>query len=245
MKAANEMPLMESATSSIPSPIRSQITIRQNDECAAEVPQIASWRYQFVKRSIDLMSSMLLLAIAVLPGLLIAGCIVLTSRGGVFYREERIGQDGRHFRIWKFRTMKTKSGQQANLHRSQSGAVVLEWRMQKGLYDPRITRIGSFLRRWSLDEMPQLINVFRGEMSLIGPRPIVDAETTFFGNRLRYYLAAKPGISGLWQVSGRSNVGYQHRAWLDELYVRSWSLRFDARIFICTLPVVLQKIGAY
>lgn len=245
MKAAQAQPLDEEISISLHQEPLRQAGTEEEGIFAADVPFISSWRYQFVKRLLDLAGAAVVLTLMALPCLLIAGCVACTSPGGVFYREERIGQDGRRFKIWKFRTMKVNASQQAKVYASHSGGVVLEWRMQKRLHDPRITIIGGFLRRWSLDEMPQLINVLRGEMSLIGPRPIVEAETVLYGNRLRYYLAAKPGLSGLWQVSGRSNVGYQHRAWLDELYVRSWSLRSDARIFLRTFPAVLQREGAY
>jgi lipopolysaccharide/colanic/teichoic acid biosynthesis glycosyltransferase len=126
----------------------------------------------------------------------------------------------------------------------QSGAKVLEWRMKKHLRDPRITAVGRVLRSLSLDELPQLLNVLRGEMSLIGPRPIVKSETVFYGDLLSYYLAATPGLSGLWQVSGRSGVDYDERAQLDASYVQSWSLRADAGIFLRTIPAVLGRVGA-
>ena len=116
--------------------------------------------------------------------------------------------------------------------------------MRKHLRDPRITAIGGFLRRWSLDEIPQLFNVLRGEMSLVGPRPIVETETAFYGDLLPYYLAASPGLSGLWQVSGRSRVDYDRRAKLDALYVQSWSLGADFNILFRTIPAVLSRVGA-
>jgi len=116
--------------------------------------------------------------------------------------------------------------------------------MCKQRRDPRITAVGGFIRRWSLDELPQLLNVIRGEMSLICPRPIVEAEARFYGNLLAFYLAATPGLSGLWQVSGRSNVDYAERAKLDALYVRSWCLEADLDIFFRTIPAVLSRIGA-
>jgi undecaprenyl-phosphate galactose phosphotransferase len=116
--------------------------------------------------------------------------------------------------------------------------------MQKQFKDPRITAIGGFLRSWSIDELPQLINVLRGEMSLIGPRPIVAAETDFYGDLLSFYLAATPGLSGLWQVSGRSQVDYDERAKLDARYVRFWSLKNDMEILFRTIPAVLGRVGA-
>ena len=117
--------------------------------------------------------------------------------------------------------------------------------MRKQGRDPRITAVGGFLRRWSMDEIPQLLNVLRGEMSLIGPRPIVEAETRFYGDLLSYYLAATPGLSGAWQVSGRSEIGYNDRARLDALYVSLWSARTDISILLRTVPAVLGRIGAY
>jgi undecaprenyl-phosphate galactose phosphotransferase len=121
---------------------------------------------------------------------------------------------------------------------------VLQWRIRKHGNDPRITPIGRFLRRWSLDELPQLHNVLRGEMSLIGPRPVIKAETHFYKHLLPYYLAAKPGLSGLWQVSGRSDLDYDERAGLDTKYVETWSLRSDFKILLRTIPVVLGRVGA-
>jgi undecaprenyl-phosphate galactose phosphotransferase len=116
--------------------------------------------------------------------------------------------------------------------------------MNKRHHDPRVTLIGRFLRRWSLDEVPQVFNVLRGDMSLIGPRPIVKAETYFYKHLLSFYLAATPGLSGLWQVSGRSDLDYSERAKLDATYVQNWSLREDFGIFIKTIPAVLGRKGA-
>lgn len=121
---------------------------------------------------------------------------------------------------------------------------MLEWRMRKDLKDPRITAVGGFLRRWSLDEFPQLFNVLRGEMSLVGPRPIVKKEMLFYGNLLQHYLAVAPGMSGLWQVSGRSDIDYDERVKLDAFYVESWSLTFDLAILCRTVPAVLSRNGA-
>jgi lipopolysaccharide/colanic/teichoic acid biosynthesis glycosyltransferase len=205
---------------------------------------VDSWRYRYVKRAFDVLCALMLTTIFAIPGLLIAATILLTSEGPVFYREERIGRDGRPFRIWKFRSMYRNAARRGSIAGTQPGDNVLQWRMRKHLRDPRITVIGGILRRWSLDELPQLFNVLGGEMSLIGPRPIVEAETTFYGNLLPFYLAATPGLSGLWQVSGRSSVDYPKRAKLDALYVRSWSLETDLSILFRTIPAVLSRIGA-
>jgi lipopolysaccharide/colanic/teichoic acid biosynthesis glycosyltransferase len=210
----------------------------------AEDFPVESWRYRYVKRALDVVLAFIFMVFFAIPGLLIAVAVLLTSEGPVFYRETRIGRDGLVFRIWKFRSMHRHAAQRARIGAQQLGGTVLEWRMRKHFDDPRITLIGRGLRRWSLDELPQLINVLRGEMSLIGPRPIVEAETTMYGDLLHFYLAALPGMSGLWQVSGRSNIDYGVRAKLDASYVRSWSLRSDFSILFRTLPAVLSRKGA-
>jgi lipopolysaccharide/colanic/teichoic acid biosynthesis glycosyltransferase len=209
----------------------------------SETP-LKSWRYQHVKRAFDVLCSLIMILVFAIPGLLIAAAIALTSGGPVFYREERIGRDRRPFRIWKFRSMYSDAAEWARIAEVNPGGKVLEWRMRKHLRDPRITAIGRFLRSWSLDELPQLFNVLRGEMSLIGPRPIVEAETVFYGDLLEFYLAATPGLSGLWQVTGRSHVDYAKRGRLDATYVQSWSLKLDFIILFRTVPAVFGRIGA-
>ena len=210
---------------------------------SAESP-LDSWRYRYVKRAFDLLCALIMIAVFALPGLLIAAVILLTSRGPVFYREERIGRDGRPFQIWKFRSMYRHAARRGSIGGWQPSGTVLQWRMRKHLKDPRITQIGGILRRWSLDELPQLFNVLHGEMSLIGPRPVIEAETSQYGNLLPFYLAATPGLSGLWQVSGRSDIDYAVRVKLDATYVRSWSLGTDFSILLRTIPAVLSRRGA-
>lgn len=209
-----------------------------------EAAPTESWRYQYVKRALDFFCALILIVAFAIPGLLIALAVFLTSKGPIFYREKRIGRDGRLFEILKFRSMHQNAARMCRIADAQPGGRVLEWRMRKHLRDPRITAIGGFLRRWSLDEIPQLFNVLRGEMSLVGPRPIVETETAFYGDLLPYYLAASPGLSGLWQVSGRSRVDYDRRAKLDALYVQSWSLGADFNILFRTIPAVLSRVGA-
>lgn len=204
---------------------------------------VESWRYFFVKRVGDVVASVILMTLFAIPALFIAAIIRCTSEGSVFYREERIGRHGRTFRIWKFRSMHRSAPERARIEGNHVG--VLEWRMRKHAGDPRITPIGRLLRRWSLDELPQLINVFRGEMSLVGPRPIVQTETKFYGDLLSSYLAVTPGLSGLWQISGRSEIGYARRAQLDAIYVGTWSLWADWTILLRTLPAVLGRRGAH
>ncbi len=207
-----------------------------------ELP-LQSWRYRYVKRVLDVIGALLMFAVFVIPGTVIALAILLTSPYPVFYSEERIGRGGIPFRIWKFRSMRPH----ATPHRiasAHSDGVVLQWRMDKRKHDPRVTTIGRFLRRWSLDEVPQIFNVLRGDMSLIGPRPIVKAETQCYKHLLTFYLAATPGLSGLWQVSGRSDLDFAERARLDATYVKDWSLTSDLKILLRTLPAVLGRRGA-
>lgn len=208
----------------------------------AELP-LDSWRYRYVKRALDIVLGLVMLLVFLIPGILIATALYVSTPYPVFYTEERIGRRGVPFRIWKFRSMRPHNAvpHVAGLH---SEGSVLQWRMLKHENDPRITPIGRFLRRWSLDELPQLINVLRGEMSLIGPRPVVKAETKLYKQLLPYYLAATPGLSGLWQISGRSDLDYEARSKLDATYVQTWSLGADFKISVKTIPAVLCRVGA-
>jgi exopolysaccharide production protein ExoY len=206
------------------------------------VARLDSWRYNYVKRVIDFLLAFFLTGVLLVPGALIALAILITSSGPVFYREERIGRGGRPFRIWKFRTMRHNHVTARSDH--VLGEANLEWRTCKDRVDPRITNIGALLRAWSLDELPQLLNILRGEMSIVGPRPIVAGEAPLYGELFAYYLAATPGLTGKWQVSGRSNVVYPARAELDASYVRSWNLKADIDILYRTAPAVLNRTGA-
>ena len=205
--------------------------------------RLDSWQYRYVKRALDIVCALVMVVVFFIPGTLIALSILATSPYPVFYSEERIGRSGVPFRIWKFRSMRPHpmSHRAATNH---AEGVVLQWRMDKSRHDPRVTMIGRFLRRWSLDEVPQLFNVLRGDMSLIGPRPIVKAETYYYKHLISFYLAATPGLSGLWQVSGRSDLDFAERARLDASYVQNWSLGADLRIFLRTIPAVLGRVGA-
>ena len=207
-------------------------------------PPTDSWRYRYFKRAIDVVFSLVVIPAFALPGLIIAAAIVLTSEGPVFYREERIGRNGRAFRIWKFRTLRRDADRRIPVADLELGEAELDLRMQKHLPNPRVTPVGAFLRTWSLDEFPQFLNVLRGDMSLIGPRPIEEKELPLYGNLLYCYLSATPGLSGLWQVSGRCLVNYEKRAQLDAAYVNTWSLRADFDILLRTIPAVLQRHGA-
>lgn len=201
-----------------------------------------SWRYDILKRLMDVGGALGLITVSFVPCLAIALLLAATTDEPIFYQELRIGRRGRQFRILKFRSMRSctpKGGSKSN-----ENSNLLQWRTRKDGCDPRVTPVGKFLRQWSLDELPQLINVLRGDMSLVGPRPVVEAEIPLYGVMRHYYYAATPGLSGLWQVSGRSNLGFQARVKLDVTYVESWSLWRDCTILWKTLPAVFHRTGA-
>ena len=197
------------------------------------------------KRIFDLVASIFLLPLVGLLLIVVGLVVALTSGFPVFYRQHRLGHQGRVFRIFKFRTMRNNADQALAEWLLHHPELRQEWqRTHKLKQDPRITRLGRFLRDTSLDEIPQIINVLRGEMSLVGPRPIVQAERAKYAERYAYYSAAVPGVTGLWQVSGRCNVTYEERVRMDEEYVRTWSLLRDVVILLRTPRSVLRRDGA-
>lgn len=166
--------------------------------------------------------------------------------GPIFFGHVRIGKDGRSFRCLKFRTMVTDAEQRLLEVLQNDPVARAEWERDRKLTnDPRITGIGRFMRKSSLDELPQLWNVLCGEMSLVGPRPIVQAEVPRYGRYIADYMNARPGISGLWQISGRNDVSYRRRVALDVAFARSQSLKLYLRILILTVPAVLFQRGSY
>ena len=209
--------------------------------------RVLSFRYRVLKRSLDFGCASILSAILLPAAVVIAACIKLTSKGPVIYREKRIGRYGVPFTIFKFRTMHTKAQLSELLGKEFTREQLASWRTdRKNDRDPRITAVGQSLRRWSLDELPQLLNVIRGDMSLVGPRPVVQAERDRFGSYGGdLYDLALPGISGLWQVSGRSDLSFDKRVDLDSQYAREWGISRDLWILLRTLPAVLSKRGAY
>ncbi|RUO97871.1 sugar transferase [Hyphomicrobium sp.] len=173
--------------------------------------------------------------------LVIASAIKLLTGGDVIYRHRRVGMNGRLFNCLKFRTMVPNGDEVLRWHIQNDPAAAEEWRMTRKLAnDPRVTPLGYLLRKTSLDELPQLFNILRGDMSCVGPRPIVADELHFYGENASYYMKARPGITGLWQVSGRSLLSYQERVQYDVRYVREWSLRADMAILVRTIPAVLK-----
>lgn len=189
----------------------------------------------------------LLIGLLALPFIgLISLLIVCDSSGPIFYRQTRIGQGGRLFKAWKFRSMVVNADRALQRYLAVHPEQQASWDKDHKLkQDPRITRIGRLLRRTSLDELPQLWNVLRGEMSMVGPRPIVQDEVWRYGDKFDLYLQVLPGLTGLWQVSGRNNVTYEERVNFDAYYVRNWSVWLDIYILICTIKVVLAGDGAY
>ncbi|KLU59388.1 UDP-glucose:undecaprenyl-phosphate glucose-1-phosphate transferase [Peptococcaceae bacterium CEB3] len=200
-----------------------------------------------VKRAFDLFLGLLSLLIALPAGVLIALAIRIDSRGPAFFVQTRLGQDGREFSCLKFRTMYRDSDSILKTHLKRSSQARKEWEKFNKLKgeDPRVTRVGAILRRYSLDELPQLLNVLVGDMSLVGPRPYLPREERKIGSALYDIQVTKPGLSGLWQVSGRNNIDFAGRVKLDVWYVRNWSLWLDIVLLLRTVGVVWKRDGAY
>jgi len=204
------------------------------------------FRYRVVKRSLDVLAVLAATPVLV-PFCFIMGClVVLSSPGPVFYSHRRIRQNGAFFSMWKFRTMCVNSAEVLEDYLTRHPEARAEWnKTHKLRYDPRVTRVGLFLRRYSVDEIPQVWNVLTGKMSLVGPRPIVAAEVEKYRDSFSFYCRVKPGLTGLWQVSGRSMLSYDQRVALDREYVEHWTLLRDLKILLKTIPSVVNQDGAY
>ncbi len=211
-----------------------------------EFPVVASMRARRIKRAMDVVLGLMLLMLSAPLFLLIGLAILIESGAPVFFRQERVGRGNRRFRIFKFRTMVRNADEVLEQHLANDPDAWLEWETTHKLRrDPRVTRVGRLLRRTSLDELPQLWNVLRGEMSLAGPRPITDAEIRRYGAAFPFYTLTRPGLTGLWQVSGRNDTTYRRRVELDVQYVRRWSPWLDLQLLLRTVRVVLIGKGAY
>lgn len=199
---------------------------------------------RFSKGLLDAALAATMLTVLAMP---LAIILLLVARDGAnpLFAHRRIGQGGRPFRCWKIRTMLPDAEERLAALLAADTAARAEWRRDHKLRrDPRVTRLGAFLRRSSIDELPQLWNVLRGEMSLIGPRPITAEEAPRYGAAIEHYLAVRPGLTGLWQVSGRSDANYESRISLDTRYVTEWSLLCDLRILALTPAALLTGRGA-
>jgi lipopolysaccharide/colanic/teichoic acid biosynthesis glycosyltransferase len=202
-------------------------------------------RYLLVKRVMDLPIAIVLVISLIPLMLLIALAVKLTSSGPVLFRQRRLGRNGRIFHCLKFRSMRCDAEAVLRGNPEIRAKYVANGYKLPEQEDPRVTPLGRFLRRTSLDELPQLINVVRGEMSLVGPRPIVPAEIAEYGIRAHDFVAALPGITGKWQVSGRASIQYPARAQIELDYVYGWSPREDFKILLRTVPAVLTRVGAH
>lgn len=211
-------------------------------ETAEELMGRKSRTYQVVKRGMDLVLGGALLVLALPVMLAAAAAVKLTSRGGVFFCQHRAGRGGKPFKMYKFRSM-VKGAEDARPVLEKSNER--EKPIFKIRHDPRVTRVGRFLRRSSIDELPQLINVLRGEMSLVGPRPLWVDEARRAQGKAKLRETVKPGLSCLWQICGRSELPYDTWVDLDLYYIRHRSLLLDLMIIVQTIPAVLSARGAY
>ncbi|HEY8666894.1 MAG TPA: undecaprenyl-phosphate galactose phosphotransferase WbaP [Tepidisphaeraceae bacterium] len=201
---------------------------------------------QAIKRALDLAVSVVVIVVGAPILLAILAAARLTSPGPVFFGHTRIGKHGKLFKAWKFRTMRVDGDAVLREHLANSAEAREEWaRDHKLRDDPRVTGFGKLLRKTSLDELPQIWNVLRGDMSLVGPRPIVEGEIWRYGQVFRLYTTVKPGITGMWQVSGRNDIGYDDRVVLDQFYIRHWSPWLDVYIMAKTVVALVNRDGAY
>jgi undecaprenyl-phosphate galactose phosphotransferase len=198
-----------------------------------------------LKRSFDILGSIFFMVL-LFPLLLLLVVLVRKDGGSSIYYHERIGFNGKKFKCYKFRSMVMNSEEVLEELLAKDSEARAEWEKNFKLKnDPRITPVGVFLRKTSLDELPQLFNVLVGDMSLVGPRPIVEEELIRYGSYSSSYLSARPGMTGLWQVSGRNNTTYQERVELDYSYIKSWQIWKDFILILKTVKVVFYRDGAY
>lgn len=197
------------------------------------------------KRLLDIVGALVLIAL-LSPLFITIIALTLRSGGPIFFGHRRIGASGRPFKCWKFRTMVPNADVVLARLLATDAEARAEWERDFKLRnDPRVTPVGRFLRSTSLDELPQLFNVLAGDMSLVGPRPIINDEIRRYGAAFHDYVRCRPGITGIWQISGRNDVGYGERVQMDRHYARNWSLFSDIRLLLNTPRAVLRRSGAY
>ena len=203
------------------------------------------WPARLLKRCFDVLAASLILMLTWPLFAYLAWCI-RKDGGPAIFAHTRVGQNGHQFSCYKFRSMCVDAEKNLRDVLASHPELQAEWAREYKLKDdPRISKIGHFLRRTSLDELPQIFNVIKGDMSLVGPRPVIQAELERYGDDVDYFLMVRPGMTGLWQVSGRNDVGYDTRVYLDTWYVKNWSLWYDIAILFKTIKVVFQRKGAY
>ncbi|MGF9692460.1 MULTISPECIES: sugar transferase [unclassified Rhizobium] len=198
------------------------------------------------KRAFDVTTAMIAIVVFSPLLLMIMALVKFSDGGSIFYGHKRVGHNGRYFKCLKFRTMVVNGDEVLRRYLQNDPEAAKEWRATRKLkHDPRVTTIGTVLRKLSLDELPQLINILRGDMSIVGPRPVVDEELTLYDSFAVYYLQTRPGLTGLWQISGRNDVSYESRIAFDTQYVQNWSLLRDISIIVKTIPAVCMSRGSY
>ncbi|WP_184358446.1 sugar transferase [Rhizobium sp. BK602] len=199
-----------------------------------------------LKRAFDVSAALAALILISPLFLMLMLLVKFSDRGPIFYGHRRIGHNGKTFRCMKFRTMVVDGDRVLQAYLQNNPRAMEEWRETRKLQnDPRVTLVGAVLRKLSLDELPQLINIIRGEMSVVGPRPVVEDELERYDASAIYYLQSRPGLTGLWQVSGRNDVSYESRVAFDTHYVKNWSLGSDMMIIAKTIPAVCLSRGSY
>ncbi|MEJ2408049.1 MAG: sugar transferase [Novosphingobium sp.] len=213
---------------------------------ASSLPRPVSPFEAWMWRGFDIVVALLIL-IAAFPFLALVALVLFASDPGpIFYAHRRIGYRGRYFDCIKFRTMKVNGDAILHAHLQASESARREWEETHKLRnDPRVTAAGAIMRKFSFDEFPQLINVLTGDMSLVGPRPIVETEVERYGHHFEHYCCVRPGLTGLWQTSGRSDTSYQQRVEMDMSYIARKSLAFDIWLLCKTIPAVVLARGAY
>ncbi|TRB40858.1 sugar transferase [Rhizobium rhizogenes] len=199
-----------------------------------------------LKRGFDVTAALMGLILISPLFLMLMLLVKLSDRGPIFYGHRRIGHNGKTFGCLKFRTMVVDGDRVLQAYLQANPRAMDEWRATRKLQnDPRVTLVGAVLRKLSLDELPQLINIIRGEMSVVGPRPVVEDELERYETSAIYYLQSRPGLTGLWKVSGRNDVSYESRVAFDTHYVKNWSLSSDMMIIAKTIPAVCLSRGSY
>lgn len=199
-----------------------------------------------LKRGFDVVGALVGLLLLSPLFLILMLLVKLSGRGSIFYGHVRVGRNGNSFKCLKFRTMVQDGADVLARHLAENPDAAIEWAATRKLQnDPRVTAIGTILRKLSLDELPQILNILRGDMSIVGPRPVVTDELAMYGNASVYYLKSRPGLTGLWQISGRNDVSYGERVAFDTHYVQNWSFVTDLSIILRTVPAVLASRGSY